>query len=90
MKIKRLRVSAIWLLPLYFMSDFTSTLIINNREQDTVNHAAHIGGFLWGTFFYFAVCKPLKSKYHVQNAFDYRRAYLMTLSLISYSVLLVL
>ncbi len=74
-----------WLLPLYFLSDFFDVFVLD-RNLGAVNSYAHIGGFLAGSLFHFFIGRPLKNKYY-PDKFDFRRWYLMAVSLTVYSVM---
>lgn len=87
----RVRFSALWLLPAFFMTDAAYLLskFLANRSGNPelvtshTNHAAHAGGFLAGVGYYWWQGRKLKRLYapHLLLERDPRRMYLMALSL---------
>lgn len=83
-------VSAIWYLPSLFLFDFIAVASSDSVDnEDHTNHAAHVGGFLFGTAFYFAAVRPIKLRHapHLAIERDPRRWYLMALSATAYGLL---
>jgi len=83
--IRKFRVSAIWFLPSMFLVDFLSLLPTPHADRpeilDTTGHYAHVGGFIAGTLFHFAIARPLKMQTYPHPLWDLRRAYLTVISL---------
>lgn len=92
----KLRFSALWLLPAYFLADtaFLLRKAAANRRgepeqvESHTNHAAHVGGFGAGVAYYFWKGMPIKARLapHLLLLRDPRRLYLMSLSLAVWGV----
>ena len=89
------QVSALWLLPAYFMVDavFLAKKARANAAgrpsdvESSTNHAAHLGGFLAGIGFYAVFGRRIKRVWapHLLFERDPRRWYLMAVSLAAYT-----
>jgi len=86
---KRLKISALWLLPAYFGADIVNVLrpvgLSKEKTNDYslfVDHWAHLGGTITGLVFYALIVKQLRAKYYMKlTGLDYRKWYLMSVSL---------
>jgi membrane associated rhomboid family serine protease len=89
--------SALWFLPLLFVSDFLKILDVSptsptshlSLTENTTNVAAHVAGFTAGGLFHLFVTRPLKAKHFARNWYEMsRRAVLIPLSLSFYSYIM--
>jgi membrane associated rhomboid family serine protease len=86
--------SALWFLPLVFVSDFLTVMGLNPTTAtshlsmtDNTNVSSHVAGFAAGSLFHLVVTRPLKAQHFARNWYEIsRRAILIPASLTVYGV----
>jgi len=93
--LQRVKISALWLLPAYFGNDIINVLrpvgLFEERTNNSdllVDHWAHLGGAITGLGFYALMVRQLRAKYYMKlTGLDYRKWYLMSVSLCTWGAL---